>query len=142
MLSRFMFPRKWHYMLVMCGLLALPSTYASTSFSFTRAEVANMANLFETDSVQISALANGQYPAIAGTWDFIVPHTSIGSDGDVHINMATNSSGAGSTGNNTGASPIVAEIINATTAQLSHIDGLTNAQATFRGIFRIYTEHA
>jgi hypothetical protein len=101
-----------------------------------------MANLWETDCVSVSPLPNAQYPSIAGTWDFIFPHTSISSDGDIHIDMATNSSGAGSNGNNTGASPLICEVINSTQTQLSHLDGLTNQQAMFRGIFRFYTEHS
>ena len=31
----------------------------------------NMANLWETDCVSVSALVNAQYPSIAGTWDCI-----------------------------------------------------------------------
>ena len=92
-----------------------------------------MANLWETDSISISVLANSQYPAIAGTWDFVFPHSSISSDGDVHTDMATNSSGAGSTGNNAGESPIISEVINATQTQLSHLTSLHGAQAYFRG---------
>ena len=115
---------------------------ATTTITFTRDEVSTMANLWETDSISISPLANSQYPSIAGTWDFIEPHTSISSDGDVHTDMATNSSGAGSTGNNAGESPIISEVINATQTQLSHLDSLSGQQTYFRGIFRFYTEHA
>ena len=120
----------------------LASAHANTSITFTRDEVNIMANLWETDTVAVSPLANAQYPLIAGTWDFIIPHTSISTDGDIHTDMATSSSGAGSTGNNTGASPIVCEVINASSTDLSHLSGLHNLQATFRGIFRFYTEHA
>lgn len=124
------------------AFVAAGSVHATTTITFTRAEVTNMANLFETDCVSISALANSQYPNVTGTWDFIFPHTSISSDGDVHTDMAINSSGTGTTSNNTGASPIVAEVINATSSQLSHLTSLNGRQANYRGIFRLYTEHA
>jgi len=101
-----------------------------------------MATLWETDSIAISPLATAQYPAINGTWDYIVPHTSISSDGDIHTDMAVDSSGTGSNSNNYGESPIVCEVINATSNQLNHLDGLTDQHATFRGIFRFYTEHS
>jgi len=101
-----------------------------------------MAGLWETDTVAISPLANTQYPSLSGTWDFIFPHTGISADADIHSDMAINSSGSGSSGNNTGASPIVCEVINATQTQLSHLTGLSSQQASFRGIFRFYTEHA
>src|SRR5437016_8039235 len=92
----------------------------ATVMTNTRPEIAQMAGLWEVDSVQISPLANAQYPTFTATWEYIVPHTSFSADGDIHNNMAVDSSGAGSTGNNGGtASPIVAEIINATQAQLT-----------------------
>lgn len=115
---------------------------ASTAITFTRAEVTQMAGLWETDPLAISSLANGQYPTYTTGWQFIFPHTSISGDGDVHSDMAVNSSGSGSSGNNTGASPIVCEIINATQTNLSHVDSLSGRQAIFRGIFRFYTEHS
>jgi hypothetical protein len=138
-----MFPGEKSLITVLVYLgVALPFAAADTPISFTRAEVSTMANLFETDTITVSPLANSQYPNIAGTWDFIFPHTGISSDGDVHTDMAISASGTGSTGNNTGASPIVCEVINATQTQLSYLDSLSGHQATFRGIFRFYTEHA
>jgi Bacterial TSP3 repeat len=122
--------------------VAAQSMYADTTITFARAEVNEMAMLWETDCVSVSSLANAQYPSIAGTWDFIFPHTAISSDGDIHVDMAIDASGTGSTGNNTGESPLICEVINATQTQLTHLDGLTGARATFRGIFRFYTEHA
>src|SRR5262249_16204187 len=114
---------------------------ASTTITTTRAEVDQMAALWETDSIAISGLANSQYPAYTANWQYIFPHSTISADGDIHIDMAVNSSGAGSTGNNIGESPIVCEVINATQTQLSHVDSLNTHQAIFRGIFRFYTEH-
>jgi hypothetical protein len=122
-------------------LAAVISAHATTTITFTRAEVNTMANLWETDCVSVSPLPNAQYPSVAGTWDFIFPHSNISSDGDVHIDMAINSAGTGVNSNNTGASPLIAEVINATPAQLNHLGGLSNQQAMFRGIFRFYTEH-
>src|ERR1035437_3205130 len=74
---------------------ALSSARATTTITFTRDEVSTMANLWETDTVSISPLANAQYPSIAGTWDFIFPHTSISTDGDIHTDMGIDSSGTG-----------------------------------------------
>src|SRR3954470_3667212 len=100
----FMYPRTFLKVAFSVLLLCAPEWLrASTTITFTRAELTNMANLWETDCVSISPLANAQYPTIAGTWDFIFPHTSMSSDGDIHTDMATDSSGAGSNGNNTGA---------------------------------------
>src|ERR1700682_6128772 len=115
--------------------------YADTTITFTRAEVNEMSMLWETDCVSVSPLPNAQYPAVAGTWDFIFPHSNISADADIHIDMAIDSSGTGSSGNNTGNSPLVCEVINATSSQLNHLDGMSAARATFRGIFRLYTEH-
>jgi hypothetical protein len=133
--------RRLAFLLAWLGAAATSVT-ASTTITFTRTEVNNMAALFETDCVSVSPLPNAQYPTVAGTWDFIFPHSSISSDADIHIDMAINSSGTGMTSNNTGASPLICEVINATSAQLSHLTGLSNQQASFRGIFRFYTEHA
>ena len=47
-----------------------------------------MASLWEVDSIQLSALANAQYPQFATDWQYIFPHSSISSDGDIHIDMA------------------------------------------------------
>jgi hypothetical protein len=123
-------------------LAAATAARATTTFTFTRDEVNTMANLWETDSVSVSPLPSGQYPAVAGTWDFIVSHTTISTDGDIHVNMAIDANGTGATSNNTGASPLIGEVINATSTQLNHLVSLNNQQATFRGIFRLYTEHA
>ena len=124
------------------AVLSGPGTArADTTITFTRAEVNEMSMLWETDCVSVSPLPNAQYPAIAGTWDFIFPHSNISADADIHIDMAIDSSGTGSSGNNTGNSPIVCEVINATSSQLNHLDGLVAARASFRGIFRLYTEH-
>ncbi|MEY2539480.1 MAG: serralysin [Verrucomicrobiota bacterium] len=128
--------------ILFCLGASLVAARANTTITFTRAEIANMSMLWETDCISISPLANAQYPNIAGSWDFIFPHTSISSDGDIHIDMAIDSSGTGATGNNTGESPLICEVINASSTQLNHLDGMTDQQATFRGIFRFYTEHA
>ncbi len=103
-----------------------------------------MASLWEVDPIQISGLANAQYSTIGGgtsTWQFIFPSFGFAGDGDIHVNMAINSSGTGKTGGNQGESPIVPEVINATSAQLTTIDSLNSAQAIVRGIFRWYSEH-
>ncbi|MGD0059158.1 MAG: alkaline phosphatase family protein [Verrucomicrobiia bacterium] len=103
-----------------------------------------MATLWEVDSLQVSPLANGQYPSIgAGTnlWQFTFPSGSINSDGDEDIEMGINSSGTGDNGGNEGYSPIHTEIINITSAQVSHLNSLSGKQARTHGIFRFYTEH-
>src|SRR3954451_16346246 len=127
---------------IVAALTSLVTVRASTPITFTRSDLTMMAGLWETDTVAISLLATAQYPTFSGTWNFIFPHGSISADADIHTDMAVNSSGNGSSGNNTGASPIVCEVINATASQLSHLGSLSNQQATFRGIFRFYTEHA
>src|SRR5947208_8332266 len=102
-------------MLRLLLLLLLSATAsASTSITFTRAEIDEMGRLWETDTVAISPLANAQYPQFSGDWQFVFPHTSISDDGDIHIDMALDAAGTGKTGNNTGASPIIAEVTNAT----------------------------
>jgi len=121
---------------------ALTPAHANTTITFTRSDIANMAVLWETDCVSVSSLANAQYPNVAGTWDFVVPHTIISSDGDIHVDMAIDAAGDGAASNNVGESPLICEVINATSTQLNHLDGLTDQRATFRGIFRFYTEHA
>jgi PKD repeat protein len=103
-----------------------------------------MATLWEVDSLQISPLANGQYPAIGGgtnLWQFTFPSGNINSDGDEDIEMAINSSGTGDSGGNEGYSPIHTEVINITSAQVSHLNSLNGKQARTHGIFRFYTEH-
>lgn len=137
-----MFPSVRGRFSLVCLLAILAAgAQANTTVTFTRNDIAAMAMLWETDPVAISPLANAQYPAVAGTWDFIVPHSSISADGDIHIDMAIDASGTGAGSNNFGESPIVGEVINATPGQLSHVDGLTNQRAICRGIFRFYTEH-
>jgi PKD repeat protein len=131
---------RWHVAVL---LVILPEvTEATTVITNTRPEVAQMASLWETDSIQISPLANAQYPQYTNDWQFIFPHANISADGDSHIDMGVNSTGDGSTNNNAGASPIVAEIVNATTNQLNNLQTLNGARAKTRGIFRYYTEHA
>src|SRR5690242_17565108 len=118
---------------------AFTAANANTTVTFTRGDIANMALLWETDCVSVSSLANAQYPNVAGTWDYIVPHSTVSSDGDIHIDMAIDAAGDGAASNNVGESPLICEVINATTTQLNHLDGLTDERATFRGIFRFYT---
>src|SRR5947209_2118467 len=122
-------------------LLAGSVATATTNITFTRDEVAQMAALWETDCITISPLANTQYPTYTSNWQYIFPHTTISADGDIHTDMAVNSSGTGSSGNNTGEAPIICEVTNATTTQLSYLDSPTGDAAIFRGIFRLYTEH-
>jgi hypothetical protein len=123
-------------------LLAFTGIAQATTITFTRSEVDQMAALWETDAIAISGLANSQYPTYTTNWQFIFPHTTISADGDIHVDMAVNSSGSGSSGNNFGESPIVCEVINATNTQLSHVDSLSAHQAILRGVFRFYTEHS
>ncbi len=110
---------------------------ATTIITNTRTEVATMGGLWEVDSVQISPLANAQYPQFTNTWEYISPSGSKAADGDEHLNMAVTISGTGTTSGNQGESPIVSEIINA-----SQLLGSTIVHAKTRGIFRYYTEHA
>lgn len=124
-----------------CAISCAALVEASTSIQFTRGEIAQMSTLWETDTVSISPLANAQYPQFGGAWDFIFPRASISDDGDVHIDMAIDAAGTGRTGNNTGASPIICEIVNVTAAQVNYVLARSGRQAIFRGIFRFYTEH-
>ncbi len=126
------------YLLIAFLVLTIPTT---TNITFTRAEVTQMAGLWETNCLSITPLANAQYPAYTANWQYIFPHASISSDGDIHTDMGIDSSGTGSSGNNTGESPIICEVINATQSQLSHLNSLSGHRAIFRGIFRFYTEH-
>jgi Bacterial TSP3 repeat len=121
---------------------ALPAAHTNTTITITRSDIATMATLWETDCVSVSSLVNDQYPNVAGTWDYMVPHTSVSSDGDIHVDMAIDSAGNGAASNNVGASPLICEVVNASTSQLNHLDSLTNQKTTFRGVFRFYTEHA
>src|SRR5256885_9694946 len=129
------------YLLIAFLVLTPPEIPTTTNITFTRAEITQMAGLWETNCLSITPLADSQYPAYTTNWQYIFPHASISSDGDIHTDMAVDNSGTGSNGNNTGESPIICEVINATTTQLSHLDSLTGAAAIFRGIFRFYTEH-
>src|SRR3989442_106513 len=69
-------------------LCACAAATATTTITNNRTEVAWMASLWEADSIQISPLANAQYPQFTTNWQFIFPHANISSDGDVHIDMA------------------------------------------------------
>src|SRR5437879_6528362 len=123
------------------GLLIGSSVaFGTTVITNTRPQIAQMAGLWEVDSVQISPLANAQYPQFTSNWEYTFPGGSRSSDGDQHINMGVAASGnTGSMSGNQGESPIVAEIINATDPPpLS--SGATHAKT--RGIFRLYTEHS
>lgn len=116
--------------------------FANTITTNTRAEVSFMATLWETDTLNISPLANAQYPQFSNDWQYIFPHANISADGDIHNDMAVDSSGNGSTNNNTGESPIIVEVVNATSSQLNNLHTLSGARTKPRGIFRLYTEHA
>ena len=119
-------------------LAILPQiTHATTTITNTRTEVAQMAGLWEVDSIQISGLADSQYPQFTNTWEYISPSGSKSSDGDEHMNMAVTISGTGTTSGNQGEAPIVSEIINVT-----QLLGSGVSHARTRGIFRFYTEHA
>ena len=135
---------RWFVSASVCALLLPCHLHAQTVVTMTRTDVWFMASLWESDPIQISAVANAQYPSIGGgtsTWQYIFPSFSTASDGDIHVNMAINSSGTGSTGGNSGESPIVPEVINATSTNLTIIDGLNGQRAIVRGIFRWYSEH-
>lgn len=122
---------------------AADASILSTAVTYTRAEIDQMATLWETDTVAVSPLATAQYPQFIGNWQYTFPSSSISVDGDIHINMAVNSAGTGKTGNNLGtASPIVGEVINATNSQLNDLSPLSGGRYAPRGIFRFYTEHA
>src|ERR1017187_4321061 len=127
------------------GLMAVvPATMADTVITNTRAEVAFMAGLWESDSIQISPLANAQYPSCTGTWQFIFP-LRVETDGDIHIRTGVTSAGACSGANNINNSPIINEVVNVNgtvNPQWTHLQGLNGRQAKPTGIFRFYTEHA
>ena len=126
---------------VLSALAALATAQAATTITFTRAEVSSMALLWETDCAAVSPLANAQYPGYSGLWQFIFPRGPVLDDGDIHVDMALDATATGSSGNNTGASPIICEVINARAGELDHLLALRGRQAVFRGIFRFYTEH-
>lgn len=124
-------------------LVILSPAARATVFTNTRPEIAQMAGLWEADSVQISSLVTNQYPAFGtNTWEYIFPHANIAADGDIHVDMAIDSSGTGSSGNNVGGSPIIAEVVNVTAAQLTHLKLSSVVHSKTRGIFRFYTEHS
>ena len=125
------------------GLLFLSQSVPATTITNTRPEVSFMAGLWEADSIQISPLADAQYPQFGTSlWQYPYVHNNISGDGDIHIDMAIDSSGTGTNGNNTGNSPIVAEVVNASTAQLNAMKLKRGGQYKTRGIFRFYTEHS
>src|SRR5258708_25874530 len=110
---------------------------AQTVVTNTRTEVAQMAGLWEVDSLQVSPFANAQYPSIGGgtnLWQFLFPSGGINSDGDEDIEMGIDSSGTGKNGNNQGYSPIHTEVINQTSGQLNHLNLLNGKQGKPRGI--------
>jgi PKD repeat protein len=121
-----------------CAGVARAQTIETNTF----AEINLMATMWEGNPSQITSLVNTQYPAYNGdTWQYIFPVSSIEADGDIHIDMAVNSSGSGKSGNNDDESPIICEIVNATSAELSHVTSLSSTQALPVGIFRFWTEH-
>src|SRR5258708_5990038 len=123
-------------------LLTVPHVSCGTTvITNTRAEIAFMAGLWEADSAQISSLANAQLPKFSNDWQYIFPSGGISADGDLHIAIAVDGSGYGSTNGNTGTSPIIAEVVNVTAAQFAALRALKGVQAKPRGIFRFYTEH-
>lgn len=122
-------------------LFAAPAL-GGTTFTISRTDLATMAGLWETDSVAISGLANSQYPTYSSNWQYSFSNTSVSADQDLHIDMAVDAIGTGASGNNIGASPIIAEIINCTAAQKNYIVSQNAVRDTFQGIFRLYTEHA
>src|ERR1041385_6353097 len=115
--------------------------FATTIETNSRVEISFMASLWETDSITISPLANTQYPQFSTDWQYIFPHANLAADGDIHNDMAVNAAGFGSTNNNSGESPIIVEVVNATSVQLNNLHSLNAARLRPRGIFRLYTEH-
>src|ERR1043166_7452013 len=100
--------------LTMVGLWCFTQTAPATTITNTRSEVAFMAGLWEADSIQISPLADAQYPQFGtNVWQYPFVHNNLASDGDFHVDMAIDSSGTGTNGNNTQNSPIIAEVVNA-----------------------------
>ena len=61
---------------VVAALTILSQSALATVFTNTRPEIAQMAGLWEVDSVQISSLITNQY-ALYGTstWEYIVPNS-------------------------------------------------------------------
>jgi hypothetical protein len=64
-------------------ILFAQSSFANTIITNTRAEVSFMATLWETDTLNISPLANAQYPQFSNDWQYLFPHSNISSDGDI-----------------------------------------------------------
>src|SRR5580658_7222067 len=133
-------------LLLVLGAMTLCSgvVSAQTVITNTRVQVAQMAGLWEVDSLQVSPFANQQYPSVgSGTnlYQFLFPSGNINSDGDEDIETGINSGGTGKNAGNQGYSPIHTEIINITSAQVSHLNGLNTEQGRPHGIFRFYTEH-
>jgi hypothetical protein len=123
------------------GLMAvIPATLGDTVITNSRAEIAFMAGLWESDTIQISALTSTQYPSCSGTWQYIFP-VRIEDDGDSHIKTAISAAGTCASGNNIGNSPLINEVVNVSATQWNHISGLSGRQAKPTGIFRYYTEH-
>jgi hypothetical protein len=118
-----MLPKSSGRAALLIWVAALTAAQANTTVTFTRGDIADMATLWETDCVSVSSLVNTEYPAVAGTLDYIVPHTGISSDGDIHVDIAIDASGSGAASNNTGESPLICEVINANTIQLKYLDG-------------------
>jgi PKD repeat protein len=117
---------------------------AQTVITNTRVQIAEMAGLWEVDSLEVSPFANQQYPSVgSGTnlYQFLFPSGDINSDGDEDIETGINSAGTGKNSGNGGYSPIHTEIINITSAQVSHLGGVNTEQGRPHGIFRFYTEH-
>ena len=131
-----------HWALIMCVMFALyPLSMATTIITNTRSEIAFMAGLWEAETIQISGLANAQYPRFSNDWQYIFPSSGISADGDLHVALAVDAIGDGRTNNNTEGSPIIAEIVNVTTVQVTNLQAMKGSRANPRGIFRFYTEH-
>src|SRR4051812_20660191 len=150
MLSSNRFSRAWFsggrlpsplLLMVFLGIISVRYSSASTVETNSRAEVSFMASLWETDTITISPLANAQYPQFSTDWQYIFPHANLAADGDIHNDMGVNASGSGTTNNNSGESPIIVEVVNATSGQLNNLHSLNAARVRARGIFRLYTEH-
>src|ERR1041384_5819220 len=102
---------RWFVGASVCALVLPCHLHAQTVITNTRAEVSFMASLWETDPIQISALANAQYPSVGGgtsTWQYVFPDFGFSNDGDIHVNMGIAATGnTGTHSANSGESPIV-----------------------------------
>ena len=137
---------KWRVWAGVAMCVCATGARAQTVETNTFAEINQMATMWEGNPSQITSLVNTQYPAYNGdTWEYIFPVSRFESDGDIHIDMAVNSSGSGSTGNNEGESPIICEVVNASNAMfssdLTYLNNNNGAEALPVGIFRFWTEH-